>query len=69
MYQRKESTQRIILEDGTAINVRIMDGLLIEDIMIQHAQAAAFGIITGEDKRALIRRDIKDYLIRLYTIS
>lgn len=69
MYQRKESNRRVILEDGTAINVRILDGLLIEDIMTQHAQAYAFQVVTGIEKRAIIGRDIRDYLIRLYTIS
>lgn len=69
MYQRKESIRRVVLEDGTAINVRILDGILIEDLMIQHAQARGFQEVTGISKSALIQRDIKDYLIRLYTIS
>lgn len=68
MYQRKESTKRMILKDGTAINVRILDGLMIEDLVSQHMEAYLFGLSNGTYTPPNIGRDIKDHLIRLYTI-
>lgn len=69
MYQRKELTKRIIKDDGSAINVRFMDGLVIEDVLLQLVQAFAYKQITGVDVKAPVKRQLKDYLIKLYTIS
>lgn len=69
MYQRKELTKRIIKSDGTAINVRFMDGLIIEDVLLQLVQAFAYKQITGIEREAPVKRQLKDYLIKLYTIS
>lgn len=69
MYQRKESNKRMVLSDGTAVNIRILDSIMIEDIMVQHAQAQGWRVMTGKDLGPNIKRDVKDYLVRLYTIS
>jgi len=69
MYQRKESNKRVVLADGTAVNVRILDGIMIEDLLIQASQATAWKLMTGTDLGPNFKRDVKDYLIRLYTIS
>lgn len=69
MYQRKESVRKYILTDGTVIEARLLDGILIEDVMMQHAKAYAFQVRTGIEKRAIIGRDFLDPLIRLYTIN
>lgn len=69
MYQRKESTTRLVLDDGSATDFKFVDGLLIEDIMLQHAHATGYSIVLGVDSPAKIGRDIKDYLIKLYTLN
>ncbi len=69
MYQRKELTKRIIKDDGTAINIRFMDGIVIEDVLLQLVQAFAYKQITGIEAKAPVKRQLKDYLIKLYTIS
>jgi hypothetical protein len=69
MTQRKETTRTFTLEDGTAIVGKLLDGLLIEDLMILHMNARAFTLITGEAKTAQIGRDVKNGLIRLYSLN
>jgi len=68
MYQRKESTRRLILADGTAVNIRILNELMIEDLMSQHMEAYLFGLSNGVYTPPKIGRDTKDHLIRLYTL-
>lgn len=67
--KRKESTTRVVLEDGRAVNIRVMNGLLIDDILIQGMKAEGYRLITGEDAFPTIDRSIKDYLIKTGVIS
>jgi hypothetical protein len=62
--KRKESIQRVVLDGGRAINVRVMDGLLIDDLLIQGMKAEGYRVMTGRDVFPTIDRKLKDYLIR-----
>lgn len=61
---RKEVTRRVILENGRALNVRVMDGLLVDDILIQGMKAEGYRVMTGREAHPDIGRNLKDYLIR-----
>lgn len=64
MAKRKEVSQRIILDDGRAVNVRIMDGILVDDLVIQGMKAEGYRVMTGRDAAPVVSRKTKDYLIR-----
>lgn len=64
MAKRKEIIQRVILDGGRAVNVRVMDGLLIDDILIQGMKAEGYRVMTGRDTFPSVTRKLKDYLIR-----
>lgn len=66
---RKEVTTKLTLEDGKAVEVRVMDGLLIEDLLIQGMKAEGYRVITGDDVFPEIDRKTKDYLIKVGVIS
>lgn len=66
---RKVVTTKLTLEDGKAVDVRVMDGLLIEDLLIQGMKAEGYRVITGEDAFPEIDRTTKDYLIKTGVIS
>lgn len=67
--KRKEVITKLTLEDGKAVEVRVMDGLLIEDLLIQGMKAEGYRVITGEDVFPEIDRKTKDYLIKTGIIS
>jgi hypothetical protein len=62
---RKDVRTRIITSDGTALELRILDGLLVDDVCIQGAKAEGYRVMTGKDVFPTTGRDIKDYMIRL----
>jgi hypothetical protein len=62
---RKDLKTRIITANGTALEVRVLDGLLVDDILIQGAKAEGYRVMTGRDVFPTTGRDLKDYLIRL----
>ncbi len=64
MAERKEETTRMILANGTAVNVTLRDGMIIDDLIVQGAKAEAYRIMTGKDLFPEVGRDIKDYLIK-----
>lgn len=64
MASRKVVSQRVVLEDGTAITMTVMDGLLIDDLLISGAKAEGYRVMTGKDVFPTIDRKIKDYLIK-----
>lgn len=68
MARRKEANARIFLSDGTALNVRIMDSLLVDDLIVQGAKAEGYRVITGRDVFPTNGRKIKDYLLRIGSI-
>lgn len=69
MAQRKEYTRRVILANGKAITIRVRDGLLIDDLLIQGMKAEGYRLITGRDAFPTVSRSIKDYLIRTGVIT
>jgi len=65
MARRKEATTSVYLPDGTRMFIKVMDGLLPEDLIVQGAKAEGYRIITGKDKFPVIDKKTKDYLVRL----
>lgn len=69
MSKRKETSTRILLKDGSAVTVKISDGLLIEDILISGMKAEGYRVITGRDVFPEVDRELKDYLIKIGIIK
>lgn len=65
MAKRKELRKRVILQDGTAINVVVLDGILTEDLVVSMMKAEGYRVMTGKDAFPSINRSIKDPLIKL----
>jgi len=68
MYQRTLDKKKLTFSDGSSFNMTVLDGLTIEDVLGQHMDAYLYGLATNNYVPAEIGRDVKDYLIRLYTI-
>lgn len=66
---RKELKQRVVLEDGNAVTVKVMDGLLIDDILIAGGKAEGYRVMTGRSVFPKVDRKLKDYLIRIGAIA
>ncbi len=64
MAKIKETTRRIILDDGKAVEVVIRDGLLVDHLIIQGMKAEGYRVMTGRDVFPVVSRKLKDYLIR-----
>ena len=62
---RKDLKTKILLDDGTALELRVLSGLLVDDVLIQGAKAEAYRVMTGRDVFPTTDRSIKDYLIRI----
>jgi hypothetical protein len=69
VQKRKEVNQRVVLDDGSAITIRVMDGLLIDDLLISGMKAEGYRIMTGKDVFPEIDRKLKDYLIKVGVIQ
>lgn len=67
--RRKEVNQRVVLEDGTAITVRVMDSILVDDLLISGMKAEGYRVMTGRDVFPTIDRKVKDYLIKTGVIQ
>lgn len=65
MAGRKDVKTRIMLDDGSALELRALDGLLVDDVLIQGAKAEGYRVMTGRDVFPTTGRDVKDYLFRL----
>ena len=64
-----DTSTRLILPDGSAITIRVMDSILIDDLLVQGMKAEGYRVITGRDVFPSFDRNIKDYLIRIKVIS
>lgn len=64
MPTRTVQTRRVVLPDGSAITVKVLDGLLIDDIIISGMKAEGYRVITGRDVFPAVDRKIKDYLVK-----
>ncbi len=62
--KRKEVSQRVVLDDGTAITIRVMDGILVDDLLISGMKAEGYRVMTSIDTFPTIDRKVKDYLIK-----
>lgn len=67
--KRKEVSQRVVLEDGTAITVKVLDGVIIDDLLISGIKAEGYRVMTGRDTFPTIDRKLKDYLIKTGVIQ
>lgn len=61
---RKEESSRILLDNGDAVTIRVMDGLVVDDLVIQGMKAEGYRVMTGRDVFPEVGRGIKDYLIQ-----
>ena len=66
---RKESSTRIILPEGEAVNVRVLDGLIVDDLIVQGAKAEGYRVMTGRNRFPDYGRDIRNYLIKINVIT
>lgn len=62
--RRKVVSQRVVLQDGSAITVSVMDGILVDDLLISGMKAEGYRVMTGRDAFPSIDRRLKDYLIK-----
>lgn len=67
--RRKETSQRVVLDDGTAITIKVLDGLLIDDLLISGMKAEGYRVMTGRDVFPTVDRKLKDYLIKTGVIQ
>ncbi len=65
---RKENSSRLLLPDGVAVTVRVLDSYLIDDVVTHGAKAEAYRVSTGKDLFPTLDRKIKDYLIKVGVI-
>jgi hypothetical protein len=65
----KEVSRRVLLEDGTTVELIIRDGLLVDHILEQGMRAEGYRVMTGKDVFPTVTRPLKDYLIRIGVIS
>lgn len=61
---RKEITSRILLQDGRAVTVRVLDGLVVDDLVVQGMKAEGYRIMTGKTVFPEPTRALRDYLIK-----
>lgn len=66
---RKEKELKITLENGQSLIIRVLDGIVIDDLLIQGMKAEGFRVVTGEDVFPTIDRRLKDFLIRIGVIN
>jgi hypothetical protein len=64
MANRKVTSQRVVLDDGTAITVTMLDGIMVDDLLISGMKAEGYRVMTGKDAFPSIDRKLKDYLIK-----
>ncbi len=69
MPQRKIVQKRVLLDDGSAITVTAMDGILTDDLLISGMKAEGYRVMTGKDVFPEIDRKVKDYLIKTGVIQ
>ena len=60
---RQESTTTLTLENGNLVELKAVDGVTIEDVLLQGVKIAVFKLITGQDKFFLPNRDIRDFIV------
>lgn len=61
---RKVVSRRVILQDGSAITVSVLDGILCDDLLISGMKAEGYRVMTNKDVFPVVDRKIKDYLIK-----
>jgi predicted transcriptional regulator len=65
----KEVSQRVVIENGKAVEIIIRNGLLVDHLLEQGMRAEGYRVMTGRDVFPTVSRSIKDYLIRTGVIT
>jgi hypothetical protein len=66
---RRVLRKRVIFRDKNAINIVATDGILPDDLLIQGMKAEGYRVMTGREVFPAYGRRIRDYLIRLKTVT
>ena len=66
---RRVLRKRVIFKDKNAINVTMYDGILPDDLLIQGMKAEGYRVMTGRDVAPVYGRRVRDYLVRLKTVT
>lgn len=61
---RKTKSVRMILSSGEAVTATVMDGFVIDDLVVQGMKAEGYRVMTGKDVFPEPGRGLKDYLIK-----
>jgi hypothetical protein len=69
MIERKIEKSKILLKNGTTIDVTIMSGIVVDDLLIQGMKAEGYRVISKKDCFPTIGRDLKNYLIRIGVLT
>jgi hypothetical protein len=69
MAERKELTQRVVLNNGNSLDIRVLDGVVIDDVIVQATKAIGYLLVTGRDVFPDINRGMRDYLIKIGMIT
>ena len=52
------------MKSGEAVTATVMDGFVVDDLVVQGAKAEGYRVLTGNDVFPEINRSLKDYLIK-----
>lgn len=66
---RKKRIIKTFSSSGDPVTITVLDGLFVEDLVIQGMQAEAYRVITGNARDLVVGRDLKDYLIKLGIVT
>ena len=69
MPARREYISKITLPDGSVMDIKMLDGINIDDILIQGIKAEGYRVITKLENFPVIDRKVTDYLLRLGVIT
>jgi hypothetical protein len=69
MAARKETSSYFVLPDGRGMTMRMLDGIIIDDLLVQGAKAEGYRVITGLEAFPEITRKTTDYLLRIGVIQ
>lgn len=60
---RREETTTLAFRNGTVYEVSVLDGIGIEDVLLQGMKMAAYKLVTGQDKFLMPGRDVRDFIV------
>lgn len=66
---RKVTKSKLYLDSGTILDVEVLDGVLIDDLVIQGMKAEGYRVISGREVFPEPDRKLKDYLLRIGQVT